>query len=390
MPGPYGVTATGFNPKSQQEIKADIEAAWRVAFGQNVDVSADSVDGQIVGILSDRLADLWQGLANVYGSAFADSAVGVSLDRVLGLAGVVRAPASKTQVNVILTGTPATVVPSGSRASVSGSGTLFELTAPAVIGGGGSVAAVMTAVSFGPMRAPAGQLTVIETPVAGWSSLVNAADQFFLGSLVEKDPAARLRRELELRAIGGSALDAIRAGVLTVEGVTSARGFQNTLETTVDGMPPGSIEIVVSGGLDAEIAQAIWDRKPSGNPLHGNTTSAATDSLGEPQAIKFSRPVALNIYVDLDVTVNSDAPENIAGVVAQALVDFGDLNYAEGSSVVAMALTPSVFAQAGVVDCAVPRIGLVATPLTSTTIQSTPRQKPDLDTSRVVVNVTRL
>lgn len=80
MPGPYGVTAQGFNPKTFDESRSDLESAWKTAFGAGVDTSDDSPDGVIIGIFADRFAALWQGLASVYDGSFAESASEVALN----------------------------------------------------------------------------------------------------------------------------------------------------------------------------------------------------------------------------------------------------------------------------------------------------------------------
>lgn len=390
MPGPYGVTPSGYNPKTLQDIVLDLQTAWRTVFGNGIDVSPDSPDGQIIGIVADRLADLWQADQATYNAAFPDTATAVSLDRVLAMTGVVRGGAVASRVAVTLYGTPATVIPIGSRAAVTGSGTLFATTAAYTIGGGGSVVGDMTAVETGPNLAPAGTLTSIKTPVSGWTGLINSLDQYLTGSNIENDPPARVRRTMTLRAIGSAAADAIRAALLQVAGVTSATVFENTLDFTVDSMPPRSFEAIVVGGLDLAIAQTIWNRKPSGTPAYGNTSAVAVDSQSINHTIHFSRPVALNAYVTINATVRGDAPDNIGALIKAAVVAWGDTNLMPGGPLVAQAAVPVVFAQPGVTDCAPPLIGTSATPTLSVTVVATPRQLIDLDTSRTVVNITRI
>lgn len=392
MPGPYGLTASGFNPKSLQEIKLDLETAWRGVFGAGADVSENSVDGQIIGIMADRFADLWQLAAALYAAAYPDGASGVQQDKVAGITGTVRKPATLTNVKATLMGVPGTLIPQGSRASVSGQGTLFASANDYTIPIGGSLAdCEFASVEAGPKFAPAGLLTVIETPVAGWTSITNPADQYQLGTYAETDPQLRIRRELDLRQIGASAIDAIRAGVLSIPGVTFADVTENVTEATVDGVGPHGIEAVVIGGSNDAIAQVIWDRKPAGNRAYGAFVGTALDSLGLSHLIPFSRPSLLTGYVTIDVTVNANAPENIADLIVSAVVAFGDLNLTVGAPLVAQALVPTVFgAGPGVVDVAPPKIGLAPSPGTSTTITPTRRQFVDLDTSRVVVNVSRV
>jgi hypothetical protein len=80
----------------------------------------------------------------------------------------------------------------------------------------------------------------------------------------------------------------------------------------------------------------------------------------------------------------------VGDLIKAAVVAWGDLNLRPGGSLVAQALVPTVFDQAGVVDCDVPLIGLAVSPGASATLTTTPRQLLDLDPARVVVNVTRI
>lgn len=393
MPGPYGVTPQGFNPKSSEEIQADLDSAWRTAFGSGVDTSDDSPDGNIIGIFTDRFSELWEGMKAIYDGAFPESAAGVALNRVAALSpGITRKTPTKSLVNVVLSGTPATNIPAGSRARVAGSDVLFETTALVVLNGVGLAMATMTAVETGPRHAPANTLTVIDTPVAGWAAVTNANDQFLLGTDLEKDPAFRARRDQSMRVNGSSSEDAIRASILDRDpNVTSCRVFVNESDNTVDGMPPHSIEAVVLGGTDGTIAQVIYEAKPAAQPTTGNTTSGAVDSIGNAKTIKFSRPVDQLAYIIVNVTCTKNAPENAAFVITEAIADWGDVNLIPDSELVAQALVPTVFnAIPGVYDCAVPLIGLAPAPGTSATINSTPRQITRLDSSRITVNVTRI
>ena len=393
MPAPYGVTATGFNPKSLQETKADIEAALRVTFGNGIDLSASTVFGQLIAVFADRITDAWQSAQAVYNAAFPDSATAVGLDRLVALTGVSRNPATFSLVSAVITGTPGTVVAAGVTASVLGSGAKFRTLSTATIGVGGTIPVVMQGSATGPRLAPAGTLTVIETPVSGVVSVTNALDQYQIGSDVESDGVLRLRRDLTLRAIGSASVEAIQAGLADLPGVTGVYVFENVTDFPVDSVPAHAFEAVVSGGTDAAISQEIFNRKPAGIQTYGNvSTLSAVDALTVGvHAVNFSRPVVLNVYVTINATVTANAPDNAATLIAAALVSFGDATLNIGSDLSAQSLVPSIFAACpGVFDCATPLIGLSASPTLSTTVAATPRQKIDLDTSRVVVNVTRI
>src|SRR5262249_46551279 len=81
--------------------------------------------------------------------------------------------------------------------------------------GTGAVDVAFEADSAGAVGALAGLLTVIVTPVGGWSNAVNLLDAT-VGELEETDPLLRAKRTAELAATGESTSDAIRAAVLAV------------------------------------------------------------------------------------------------------------------------------------------------------------------------------
>jgi hypothetical protein len=89
--------------------------------------------------------------------------------------------------------------------------------------------------------------------------------------------------------------------------------------TDVNGLPPHSIEAIVLGGADADIAQVIYETKAAGTRPHGTTFVNITDSSGNPQAIGFSRPTSTNIRMDVAFDwVTGSYPDNTAAEAAVA------------------------------------------------------------------------
>lgn len=123
-----GLTATGFQIKRLPEIKSDIEAALVQAFG-DVDLRAESVFGQLVGISAEYDAILWQLAEQVYFSQYPDSAAGVALDHVCALVGVTRLPARSTQVSAVCYGDQGAVISAGREATNRRTGDVYRVTA---------------------------------------------------------------------------------------------------------------------------------------------------------------------------------------------------------------------------------------------------------------------
>lgn len=181
----------------------------------------------------------------------------------------------------------------------------------------------MTAQEDGPTSAVKGTLTVIETPIAGWTSTKNIKDAD-IGRLEETDAELRLRRQERLIIANGGTVEAIRARLLEIQEVTDVLIFENTtMITDLDGRPPKSYEAVVNGGDDQEITDMIWLTKPAGISTYGNQTGMTTDSMGFTQTVKWSRPTAIPIYLEVDVYTNSSFPSGGAALVKNTLLEFG-------------------------------------------------------------------
>jgi uncharacterized phage protein gp47/JayE len=109
----YGLSFEGFTPKTLQVIKEEIEEDLRNQFGANIDLRPQSVFGQLVGIFSEKHAEVWALANDVYLSQYPDFASGIQLDRVASLTAVVRKPATPSQASVVCYGVEGTVLSAG-------------------------------------------------------------------------------------------------------------------------------------------------------------------------------------------------------------------------------------------------------------------------------------
>ena len=181
-------------------------------------------------------------------------------------------------------------------------------------------------VNTGPVEAPVGTLTQIDTPVFGWSTVTNpsAAE---VCSDVETDTALRIRRRRSVSIAGSGTVDAITANILDLEGVTDAFIVENrTFAVDADGRPPKSFEAVVTGGDDDEIGQVIWDRKPAGIETTGDIAVTPLDSQGQSRSVSFSRPTDVWVHLEIDYTLYLEEifPTNGEVAIANAASDAGN------------------------------------------------------------------
>jgi len=185
----------------------------------------------------------------------------------------------------------------------------------------------MESVDYGSIIGYANTLTDIVTQVSGWTAAWNPVAAA-LGNVNETDSALRLRRALSLATPGSGTVDAIRAAVLSVSGVTACFVLENTSDVTDgDGLPPHSFEVVVLGGGDATIAAEIWEHKGAGIYSNGVVSTNIIDSQGFTQTVRHTRPSTVDIWVRGTYTVDTESeigfPTNGEALMEAAMLAYG-------------------------------------------------------------------
>ena len=304
----FGVTPAGFVAERLADIVADLNARFKTEFGANVRLDPESPNGQIIGIVAEREALVWEAIEATYNAAYPFGASGISLDRLMKLVGVTRLPATKTSAAVTLTGVAGTVIPAGSLMAVADSGALFALRTQVTIGGGGTVTGTFDAQSTGPILALAGTLNQIKTPVTGWTSGTNPADGV-VGANIETDAALRYRQQTLLSTTGGTSEPGLYGVLVGLSGVSEAILITNRSSLPdADGRPGHSIEAVVRGGADQAIGNALWKNGPAGIQTVGGVAVSVVDSNGDTQLVNFSRPVDDAVWIEIDITTDANFP----------------------------------------------------------------------------------
>lgn len=486
----FGITPVGFRAKRLDDIKTEVEASLREAFGDSINLLPSSVLGQLVGIQSEREAALWELAEAVYNSQYPLTAEGTTLDNVVSITGITRQPGVKSTATLQFFGTVGTIIPAGSVFSVlneptsrfvlgssitlvAGNASVWDLTfdnvpdvgefklqykgvktaaiafdatatdvenalnglsslssvvvagdfssgftitgengelfteilvtddtlaqgatasnaaiantTPGVANGSAIVEEeVLTGESPRAISAPSGSLTVIENPVTGLDSVVNQEDAI-VGREIESDADLKLRREESLQRAGAGTLGAIVSILADLEGVTAVVGFENiTFLEDVDGRPPKSFEIVIDGGDPQDIAQDIWENKPAGIETFGTESEPITDSQGFPQTVKYSRPTDVDIYCEIDLTVDADFPANGLVIAEANILAFGNGLGIGADIIVIPQLVCALNDIPGITNIAV-RIGKTAGPTQGDNIVIAPDEISRWDSSRTTV-----
>lgn len=328
------VTSTGFSRTRLDERLADLQDAMRAIFGPDINLDPDTLDGQTIGIFAEAISNLDQLAEDCYQSFNPQSASGLALSRLVQLNGIRRIAGAYSTATIRCVGTEGTIIPAGSLVSSPTTGVTFSTIADTTIPAAGQIDVEAKATEIGVKLAPASTLTKIDTPIYGWQTATNPTDAI-PGRDEETDLALRIRRAASTATPSQSVLDGIYGAISNIAAVRQCRVFENDLDTTDSrGLPPHSIYCVVEQGAAADIAAAIWQRKPTGATMVGTTSQSVTDTQGNPHTIKFSRPVDTNVYVVVNLTTRSGWPTDGAQRIKDALVAWAIAEQAIGEELI--------------------------------------------------------
>jgi uncharacterized phage protein gp47/JayE len=129
----YGLTDKGFIVKPFNAILREEQVAFQTAFGMDIDLSDESIEGVYIKNQSLKLSQLWELLGKLYMIGDVDDSFGVYLDRLINFVNVRRTPASATQVYECLWAEEGTVLRKGHLLRMK-NGVTFKLTVDITVG----------------------------------------------------------------------------------------------------------------------------------------------------------------------------------------------------------------------------------------------------------------
>lgn len=351
----WGLTDAGFRRPTYTELLDALEHKARELFGSKANLTVRSPLGIFLRIYAWMLNLLFSTIEDVYNSRFIDTAVGASLYNLGRAIGLRLLGAQKAVGYLTFSGDDNIEVPEGFLAeTIAG---IQYITISSGVITDGSVTLPATAVDAGPDgNTDSGTITIITNPKDGVEEVTNAAP-FEGGRNTETDDEFRARYYESVDFAGGVNVDAIVAEVYeSVEGVIAVSGEENyTDETSASGIPPHSFEIVAYGGLNEDVAEAIFKRKGAGIRSYGNTTVQLMDASGKLVDISFSRPAPISIWVKVyNLVTDRHFPLDGMEQIKAAIVSYiggdsrGGLDI--GEDVICVRVPTCVLNVSGVVD----------------------------------------
>lgn len=189
----------------------------------------------------------------------------------------------------------------------------------------------MTAEDTGPIEVPAYGVAIVSSP--SWVDFIFNHDDARPGTDIQNDVELNLERKQSFSTSGGGTLDAIVSRLLKVQDVTAVGGAQNksSQDFRPAGLPPHSYSLVVDGGTDLAVAQAILSHGPAGIECYagepgdpGFTSVTLPDIQGVDQVINFSRSVGT--YIHFRITwyrhTEQSVTTDIDSVISKSVIDY--------------------------------------------------------------------
>ncbi len=321
-------TPTGVVLPLESELLAGVQADINAAFGGGLNPALETPQGQLASSTAAIIGDKNNVFAEFVNQVDPDVSDGVMQDAICRIYFLNRKPALPTVVSCVCGGVAGTLIPAASLV-IDTNGNIYASSADATIGAGGTVDVNFACTVTGPVPCPANAANQIYRSVSGWETVNNAAAGI-TGSDVESRADFEYRRRQSVALNAHGTLPSIYAAVFGLDDVADVYAIDNVSSlpvikgTTNYELAPHSLYIAVTGGDDAQIAQAIWDKKDVGCNYNGHTEITVVDdtySYPQPEYIvKFQRPTITPVLFMVRIARNSALPAGIASLIKSAII----------------------------------------------------------------------
>mgnify|MGYP000480597190 CR=1 FL=1 len=346
------LTSTGYEIPSLRDVIISLETTARTEYGPTIDTSADSALGHFIATIAIEISELYQDVKSLYDSLDVNTAEQKLLDKLVFLNNLIRKPATYSTAMVQFTGTVGATVPEATILSI-GNSTVgrFITDTEVVLDSVGEATVSVTCLTEGPVPVNANTIDTLVDSLPLITAVINPVDGG-LGTEIETDSQLLERYFQSYSLSGDSTLASVQAKLLTIAGVTEVKVFENDTSAAVDRgdgtlRPPKSVECIVEGGSEDQIASVIQELKPAGIQYYG--TSTVDVKSGSPRYIQFTRASNIPLYVQVtpliydEESLSSDYIEQIRS----NMLTFASTEYTLGKDVLPQRLLSAVIGISG-------------------------------------------
>lgn len=307
------ITVDGLETDTLQEIIDQLKAEFATIYGPDINTDSDSPDGQMIGIFAQAVIDNLDLLTQIYNQFDPDLAIGRTLDERVAFNGIQRLGGTYTMTNITIVVDRALNLqgldldiddPDGEGYTVAdGAGNQWILAESQTFPSSGTYVAAFRAKNNGAVETTPNTITNPVTIVLGVVSVNNPTVLTTLGINEETDAQLHLRRQQSVSLSSQGYLQSLLADLKNINGVTSAFIYENnTGSVDADGVPSHSIWVIVQGGPDDDIANAIYRKRNAGCGMKGSETVVITQVDDSLFVIRFDRTASEDLYIKFDAS----------------------------------------------------------------------------------------
>lgn len=385
--GPAGITVP-----TEPAILAGVLADWQAAFastGRALNPELTTPQGQLAQTQAHLLNLLNAGLLELVAGVDPATSSGAFQDALGRIYFLKRQPATFATVQATVRGVAGASLPEGSLARSTLDGSLWATTSTATFAANGSASVTFRAQVAGTGPAAAANGLVIYQQRPGWESISNTGPS--TPGVDTESRAAFEARRAESVVIGGrGTADSVRAAVANVPGVSDVYVYNNGQNTSITygatnyPIPAHSVAVVVAGGDDRAVAEAILAKLDAGCGMSQTggegtliTVRLEDDVNYQPPYpgydVLFVRPAPVPLVVSVQVQASANLPstfvQDVQRLVADAIANGYSTNASTitvprariGATVVAANYLPPIQAQGNIVPIGI-SIGLEGGP----------------------------
>ncbi len=301
---------SGLQISTTTELLELLVLAFKYIYGSDSNLDQSSPDGQLLNIFAQGGTDVRELLMQIYNSFDPDNCSGKILDSRCAINNIFRKGGTFTTVAIDIT-TDRTVTLQGLDENYNdinatgytiqdSAGNQFILISTQTLQAG-TTRVLFRSKEIGAVQTTLNTITIPVTIVLGVVSVNNPVDATE-GENEESDYALKIRRRQSV-AIGSSGyLNGLLATVLQLDGVTDAALYENfTGEEDENGTPAHCMWLVVEGGSDSDIADAIYRKKSYGCNMRGSKTYTIITVSGQQFIAKWDEPTEQELYIKFNI-----------------------------------------------------------------------------------------
>jgi uncharacterized phage protein gp47/JayE len=303
------IDANGLNLETITEIFDGLVSSFQTIYGVDINVEANSPDGQMIGLFSLAKADILDCIAQVYNSFSPSNTSGVTLSQRCALNGVIRNGATYTRTEVIITTDGAVDLvgldddETNPFTVADDAGNQYQLE-ESVTTTDGMNTLVFRAKEAGAIQVLVNHITIVVTVTLNVLSANNPNSPTTDGIDEESDTELRARREASVSLPSQGYLSGLAGALANLENVADVKVYENYTDSEDGyGIPARSIWAIVDCPDTeddlAAVADTIYRKRSLGCGMKGSESVDITEVSGETFEVNFDLAAEEDLYIQL-------------------------------------------------------------------------------------------